>query len=152
MDDDDKLLQELRAVYETIDPVPSDLTERVMFALGLDGLDAEVARLQDEVLIGSGARASDRTRTITFDCVRLSIMISVAPMHEGLRIDGWLAPPGELDIELRTAPAQPEEAAVLREATADAGGRFVFENVPHGLVQIVVLFDEHPVVTPSIVL
>jgi hypothetical protein len=151
MDEIDLLiLDRIATVHALVDPPPADLDERVRFALDLTDLDVEVARLADDLLAGAGARASERTRTITFDADSRTVMITVVDRDDHLvRIDGWLAPAAPLRVELR-AP-EPEPARLV---TADESGRFVFDGVPHGLAQLLV----HPpgdgprVVTPSLLL
>jgi hypothetical protein len=129
------------------DPPPADLDERVLFVLALAGLDAEVARLTAAETVG--ARSSERTRTVTFEAGSRTVMITVAERADHLvRIDGWLAPGAALRVELRLPdPGEP------RSVIADETGRFVFDEVPPGLAQLLV----HPpdsggprVVTPSL--
>lgn len=151
-EDDQAVLDRLAAVYALLDPPPSDLDERVSFAITLDGLDAEVARLSEQLAVGSGARGSERTRTITFDADSRAVMITIADRADGLvRIDGWLAPPATLRVELRVP-----EPAPPRIVTADATGRFAFDGVPHGIAQLLVhppAGDAAPrVVTPAFAL
>ena len=149
---DQAVLDSIAAVYAVLDPPPADLDDRVVFALDLDTVDAEVARLGDELTVGSGARAGERTRTITFDADSRTVMITAVQLPGGLvRLDGWLAPPAALRVELRRDQAGPALSAL-----SDDGGRFVFDGVRHGLAQLLV----HPpagsaaprVVTPSFVL
>jgi hypothetical protein len=108
-----------------------------------------VARLSERLTVGSGARGSERTRTITFDADSRAVMITVTDRADGLvRIDGWLAPAAALRVELRLP-----EPAPPRTMIANAVGRFTFDGVPRGLVQLLV----HPaaddaglrVVTPA---
>jgi hypothetical protein len=146
------IMRQLAAVHTIVDPPPADLDERVLFVLDLEDLDVEVARQSEDLLVGSGARASERTRTITFEADSRAVMITVADQADDLlRIDGWLAPGAALRVELR-AP----EPVSSRTVTADEGGRFVFDEVPHGLVQLVVHppqdSDNPRVVTPSLML
>jgi hypothetical protein len=150
--DDQAVLDRLAAVHALLDPPPGDLDERVSFAITLDGLDAEVARLSEQLTVGSGARGSERTRTITFDADSRAVMITIADRPDGLvRIDGWLAPAAPLRVELRVP-----EPAPPRIVTADAAGRFAFDDVSHGIAQLLV----HPadgdasprVVTPAFAL
>ena len=116
-----------------LDPPPADLDERVSFAIALDSLDAEVARYREQEIIGSGARGSERTHTITFDADSRAVMITIASRPDSLvRIDGWLAPAAALRVELRLPEAPP------RVVTADAAGRFAFDGIPHGLAQLLV--------------
>jgi hypothetical protein len=153
---DAAILGQLQAAYALADPPPADLDERVRFAIALTAVDIEVARLQEDLLVGSGARSGERARTITFDAQSLTILVSVMDLPDGLvRLDGWLAPPAPRRVELRMGtPPGPE--APSRLVTADDRGRFVFADVGRGLAQLVV----HPapgaaagpgtsVVTPS---
>jgi hypothetical protein len=147
----DALDREILERLARFDPPPPDLDERVLFAIALGDLDAEVAHLAREELAGSGARAAgERTRTITFDADSRSVMITVVERSDNLvRIDGWLAPGAALRVELR----RPEPDPTLT-VTADATGRFVFDEVPHGLAQLLVHagVGDARVVTPSMVL
>ncbi|MEV0562391.1 hypothetical protein [Dactylosporangium sp. NPDC050588] len=142
------LLRLLAGALDRTDPPPAGLDDRVMFALEVDAVDTEMAWLEREVLTGSGARASEHSRTITFDSASLTVMISVVERADGrVRLDGWLAPPGPLRVELRVA-ARPDSAV-----HAGADGRFVFDNVPRGLAQLVVQPPSGPtVVTPALAL
>jgi hypothetical protein len=133
---DQAILDQLADLYDRLDPPPPDLDERVRFAIALDDLDAEVARLTAEQPVAA-ARASERTRTMTFDAQSRTIMLTVVDRPDGLvRLDGWLAPPAALRVELRF----PEPAAP-RVVTADDTGRFVFDQVTHGLAQVLVHGD-----------
>ncbi len=149
------MLADVRGFYALTDPPPVDLVKRIQFTTALENMDADVliSRIAEDLMVGSGARGAERTRTVTFDCDSLTIMVTIAEARQGgIRIDGWLAPPGPLKIELRTTDGS-------RAVTADEGGRFVVDEVPKGLAQLVV----HPtdgsgvdlasrVVTPSILL
>lgn len=140
---DRAILDQLAAAHGAVDPPPAELDERVRFAIALDNIDIEVARLQDEVLIGTGARASERTRTITFDSDSRTIMVSIVERPGGLvRLDGWIAPAGRMQIELRTAGSSAPAGEASQVVTADETGRFVFDGVAHGLAQLLV----HPAV------
>jgi hypothetical protein len=155
---DADLLARLARLHTRLDPPPADLGERVRFAIALDDLDVEVCRLATEELVGAGARGVDRTRTVTFDSTSLTIMVSIADAGtRGVRVDGWLAPPAPLRVELRTGADL--AGAASRSVLADDVGRFVFDGVGRGLAQLLV----HPVpgcgidlaatvVTPSLTL
>ena len=97
--DDQAILDRLAAVHAMLDPPPADLDERVSFAIALDSLDAEVARYLEQEIIGSGARGSERTHTITFDADSRAVMITIVARPDSLvRIDGWLAPAAALAV------------------------------------------------------
>jgi hypothetical protein len=150
---DQHVLDELAAAYAGIDPPPADLDRRVSFAIALDAdLDLEVARLSEDRLVGSGARAGvERARTLTFDCATLTVMVTVVALPgDRLRIDGWLAPAAPLAVEVRAGGA----GEVTHAATADETGRFVVDGVPPGLAQFTVRLAEpgRAVVTPAVLL
>lgn len=150
--DDQAILDHLVAIHALLDPPPADLDERVSFAIALDAVDVEVARLSEHLIVGSGARSSERTRTITFDAESRAVMITIVDRPDGLvRLDGWLAPAAALQVELRLP-----EPAPSRIVTSDAAGRFAFDGVPHGLAQLLVQppeGDASPrVVTPTLAL
>jgi hypothetical protein len=127
------LLAAIREVFESIDPMPADLPERLRFSLALHEIDAEVARFAstaDELALA--ARGTEESRTITFDSESLTIMIRIdANPDDTVRVDGWIAPPDNHRVEMRTADGS------IR-VTADETGRFVFSSVPHGTAQVVV--------------
>jgi len=141
----DDLDAEILGRLARYDPPPPDLDERVMFALALTGLEDEVARLAETQ--APAARAGERARTITFDAASRTVMITVVERPDGLvRLDGWLAPAAALAVEVRLpSPARPHTT------TADEGGRFVLDGLPHGLAQLVV-HGTPRVVTPSLLL
>jgi hypothetical protein len=147
---DVRILAGVRDLYETADPMPGDLVERVRFALALEDLDVDVFRPFPEP--ATAVRGHEESRTVTFDSESLTIMVSItATGDRAVRLDGWLAPPGNHRVELRT-----ERGPLL--TTADEQGRFALDDVPHGLAQLVVHpTDGQPsslgrsVVTPSIV-
>jgi hypothetical protein len=161
--DDARLLAMIKELYETVDPAPPDLAERVRFAVSLADLEAEVARLSD----GEDSRAAasalargapEESRTITFDSTELTIMIRIDVNQDGsARVDGWLAPPRRCPVEIALL-----DGSLF--ADADADGRFAFPNVPRGTVRLIVRPPEESaladdgasvvktVITPALVL
>jgi hypothetical protein len=134
--DDFALLNSLRAYYDEHDPVPDGLVGRIQFELTLDALQAEVATLTQLDLAGAGTRgaATESVRTITFTSESMTTMVTITPDGEGsVRIDGWAAPGAGIRVEILLADG-------TRETRADDDGRFVFEQVPTGLVK----FALHP--------
>ena len=105
-DADGRALATLRRIYELGDPVPPSLLDRVKFAITLDDLEAEVARLQREAVPElHAARSEDvlKAQTVTFTSETLTTMVTITPLAtNGVRIDGWVfCGMFFLDVELR---------------------------------------------------
>lgn len=129
--DDVTLLAELRAMWARRDPVPGDLADRICFALSLDDLEVELMQLAGELLRPSGARSEEQARTVTFTSDSLSVMVNISPIRgRSVRIDGWIDDGGGLDVELRLGNGS-------RRGRADEEGRFAFDGVLPGLMQLV---------------
>ena len=148
-------LGHVRDLFGHADPVPSDLAERVKFALTVHALHAEVAELMDSALLTTrGAEATvepTHTESVTFTAASLSLMVSVGPMdsdelEDRVRVDGWVTTPGAR-VEAVTAEGS---SSVI----SDANGRFVLDDLPHGPAHFVVTDpgneDTRPVITPTI--
>ncbi|MDN5860047.1 MAG: hypothetical protein L0H84_15635 [Pseudonocardia sp.] len=149
-DVDEAILKDVTALYTALDPVPPGLADRVLFSIELEGLEAELAQL-DELVTPAGARTEEAARTITFSSRSITVMVTPTPAGPGrFRMDGWAAPGAGLPVELRTATGS-------MHATADETGRFEFVDVPAGRLQFVFHPGEGsaaalqvPVVTPAV--
>jgi hypothetical protein len=148
-------LGHVRDLFGHADPVPSDLAERVKFAITVHALHAEVAELMDSALLTTrGAEATVEptpTESVTFTAASLSLMVSAGPMdsdelEDRVRVDGWVTAAGAR-VEAVTAEGS---SSVI----SDANGRFVLDDLPHGPVHFVVTDpgneDTRPVITPTI--
>ncbi|GGJ76008.1 hypothetical protein GCM10010123_02480 [Pilimelia anulata] len=136
MSDDAALLGDLRRMWTDADPAPADLAERVLFTLALEDVEAELAQLrQQSALAGTRAAATETAASITFHASQVTVLLGVRDAGAAAdgtplrRLDGWLAPAAPLAVEVRAG------SAVLH-TTADADGRFAFDAVPAGLVQL----------------
>jgi hypothetical protein len=146
--DDEVLLADLGRIIDLVDPPPPGLVERVQFALELEDLDVEVARWERAGQL-AGVRSSVDQGMITFTVSDLTVMISLTKIGRCHRIDGWLVPGGGHGVEVRVADHG------STSTTADEDGRFVLEDVPQGITQIVISvagFGRRTVVTPAVVL
>ncbi len=147
---DAAVLSMLADLYDFIDPVPSDLVDRLQFSITLDALNAELAELQqlpEAELAYRGDQVSAVT-TLTFASESLTTMIAISPDGpDRIRLDGWIAPAAEAVVELH-------QGSLRRQVSADADGRFAFEDVAHGLARFVVTALEPaqhpPVMTPAV--
>lgn len=130
---DERILAVINELHHRDDPMPSDLNERVLFALELEAeLDSRVARISrsNELVLVRGdaelAVEQGDPATITFDCEAVTIMVTPRPSAlRELRLDGWIGPEGTYQVELRS----PEGT---RRAETDETGRFVLEGLPDG--------------------
>ena len=91
-----RILTDLLAIYDTVDPMPEMLPDLVLFGLDAHNLDAEYARLVESELAVSGAsgtRSVEHARRVTFASDSLTVMVVVNPQRDGsVRLDGWAAP------------------------------------------------------------
>jgi hypothetical protein len=146
---DERVLHGLAGIYDTVDPVPAGLVDRIQFGITLDALHAEIAELQRSGdLVGVRAEEMTEARTVTFTSTTLTTMVTVTPLSaERARIDGWVAPGGGVTVEARTGEG-------VATAVADADGRFVFDDLARGMVQFTVRpphgVSNPPVLTPTI--
>jgi len=127
------VIDSIRGLYQSADPVPRELFTRVRFALDLDSVERELARVCADLEVAAAVRGPEHARTITFECDSLTIAITISPAGtDRHRVDGWLAPAASLLVELRTAD-------VRLQTTSDDGGRFAFDDVSSGEMQLAVL-------------
>lgn len=148
-------LGHVRDLFGHADPVPSDLAERIKFAITVRALHAEVAELMDSALLTTrGAETQVEptpTESVTFTAASMSLMVTSGPMdsdesEDRVRVDGWVTTPGAR-VEAVTSEGS---SSVI----SDANGRFVLDDLPHGPVHFVVTDpgneDTRPVITPTI--
>lgn len=153
-DRDDAVLGRIAALYSAADPVPPHLADELIFAISLEAMHAELASLVEPDLAMASARSGSaaqptEVKTLTFSSDSLTTMVTISVSGpDRVRIDGWAAPGAGASVELR------QGSASSLWATADEDGRFVFEDVPHGMTRFVVRAadpDAHPpVVTPAV--
>jgi hypothetical protein len=147
-DTDVQILARTAALFDRLDPVPVGLVDRVRFGITLDALHGELAQLQRTGgLVGVRSDGTAEAQTVTFTSASLSTMVTVTPSgQDRVRVDGWVAPGGGVTVELRIVDR-------TLSTTADSDGRFVFDDVPHGLGQFIVRptqSGQPSVITPSI--
>jgi hypothetical protein len=150
LDADDALIFEsLARMVEAADPVPEGLVDRIGMALTIEALHAEVAELR---LVGEPALAvrADETSieagTITFTTDVLTVMISVHPEVDHVRVDGWAAPAEALTVELH-------QSGDVTTTISDSDGRFSFLAAERGPARLVLRRPSEPttpIVTPQI--
>jgi hypothetical protein len=126
------LLGDLARVMGAVDPMPDGLVERSLFALTLEGLNAEVMALHREepAFAVRGEPTRVEVRTITFSSDPVTVMISLSEGPNGVRIDGWTAP-----AERYVVQVYGPEGFTSTESEDD--GSFVFPDVQPGPASLV---------------
>lgn len=133
-DADERLLGSVAKLYSAIDPVPHGLVHRVVAAIAVDSLDAELAELQSQMLEPTGARGAQTSEisSLTFASSSLVLLIMLtrsSPDH--VRVDGWVAPGANALVELI-------QQGVVNRTVADRDGQFAFDEVARGPTQFIV--------------
>ena len=150
-DVDERILSQVGRLYDALDPVPADLVDRLQFAITLDALHVEIAKLQlasSGELAMRGAEQVNAVKTLTFSSESVTTMVTISSDGpDRVRIDGWAAPGANASVELH-------QGSTTREVTADPEGRFVFDDVEHGLTRFVIraadVSAHPPVATPAV--
>ncbi len=126
------LLDDLARILGAVDPPPDGLVERSLFALTLEGLNAEVMALHREepVFAVRGEPTRVEVRTITFSSDPVTVMVSFSEGERGVRIDGWAAP-----AERYVVQVYGPDGFISTES--DDEGCFVFPDVPAGPASLV---------------
>lgn len=132
-DNDDQLLDMLRAVVNRADPVPADVEDAARASFTWRTIDAELAELEYDSLLDddrlAGVRGNDGLRTLTFVGPAFLVEIEVAEDGVQRRLLGQLVPPRAAQIEVR-------HSGGLLKLDADDVGRFAAAGVAPGPVSL----------------
>lgn len=142
--EDVALLRDIGAAAVEHDPLPEAMIERLLLAVSLELMEAELATLADLRLEAARAETT-AVETITFTASSLSLMITLTRDDEGVRIDGWVTA-GGVEVELHAGGA-------VESALSDATGRLTWAPVPPGPVRFLIRPGREgakPVLTPII--
>lgn len=146
------VLDQLATVWSRVDPVPDGLVAVVTFAVALDEVLAEVARIQRQGSHGhlAGVRSGPDTAAavapgMSFSTSDLTMTVMTSEVVGGrLRIDGWVSPDDGGAVGLRLADETRRQVPQQ--------GRFWFDDVPRGHVQFFVEGTDQAarMVTPAV--
>ncbi|EOD58686.1 hypothetical protein [Amycolatopsis vancoresmycina] len=140
---EDAVLRRIRDLWSAVDPPPPLLADWALFALEPAGPDIEILKTCG-CREPATTRGGERTHSMTFEGTSRTVVLTVTQSAaDTIRVDGWLTPPGAVAVELRTADGP-------RPARSDEQGRFAFDGVARGPVQLVVR-DRGTALTPSVV-
>ena len=148
MDDQEKLLDELRLLVNRVDPVPQEVTAFADAALGWRRIDAELADLLSDTALESEAaaaavRSGTRARAVTFRATGLEIDLEIRGADHGVTVLGQLAPGSRASIQVQ------RDDMTIATADADEHGRFRFESMETGRVRLQILRENEPPVQTS---
>jgi hypothetical protein len=138
--DDDLLLDELRRVFGTIDPVPEPVQAAARAAIEWRTIDAELAALIADSMIDEPLLAvrgsTAELRMLTFEAGELMIELEAEPAGDDtLTLVGQLVPPQPAQIAIR-------HGSEVMATHADERGRFVACGVGTGPVSLSLRLDD----------
>ncbi|RFU40961.1 hypothetical protein DZF91_14480 [Actinomadura logoneensis] len=144
---EEPFLDELRAAFQRMDPVPDDVLAAGRSALSWREPSADLAELTDESERElAGVRGSSGLRLLTFRAPGHTVEVEISGVGSELAMTGRLAPATVADVRLR------HPHAVELSARADERGRFVLTDVPKGLVSLVFCLPDASCVVTSWIL
>lgn len=132
---DAALFARLRSVWEEVDPVPTDLVDRMVAAVAVEDLTREYALLT--LVEGSLAavRGDTDTSTLQFSDGTTNVLLHLSATESGARrIDGWV---DAAALAIRLVQGDRESAAEPGEH-----GRFAFEEVAAGVARLRVVVKD----------
>jgi len=125
------LLDALHSMWEHADPPADDLAERMLFAVLVENLDAELMVLEQQSELAA-VRGEAPVRTFTFSGERCTVMVTLTRgSDERTRLDGWVAPPLGGRLVARRSGGWEQDSPV------DLDGRFRLDDVPVGALAVV---------------
>jgi len=141
--DDDRLLDELRRLFQETDPVPEETMRLAKASYGWRTLDAELAALTHDSLVDQAPlamRGAAQPRLVTFDAadLRVEVEVEAGRQGNGRRLLGQLVPPQPARIEAR------DGTGGRRSVEADEAGRFAIDQLPAGPLSLWCHRPGHP--------
>lgn len=139
------ILARLKSVYETVDPPPPMLDDLTLFAIAPARVEQELARIVTEDEGQLATRSSASLRSVEFQAGELTIILTISPLAgDQVRLDGWLVPAAEVNIEIRVFDS-PVRSEIV---STDNSGRFSVPELNRNRIQLVIATDP-PIVTPA---
>lgn len=143
-DPDADLFAVLRTAIEDVDPVPTDLADRMVAVVAVADLSREYALLTMVEGVEGAVRGDAETTTLQFSDGVSSVLLHISHTAQNLRrIDGWV----DADTtEIRLTQGERSWSVPPGEL-----GRFAFDDIPPGLtrVQLVTGANTKDLLTPQ---
>ncbi|HPU12949.1 MAG TPA: hypothetical protein PLQ19_04055 [Aeromicrobium sp.] len=131
MSEREPIFDDLRRMFEALDPPPEHLEEAMIAAVAAEDLDSEYALLsllsRNNELVGTRG-AGPLTVEFAYNDVTVLLRVTDGPKANTRRIDGWITP--SADGNVRLVAGENEVRATLRS------GRFEIESIPCGLIRV----------------
>lgn len=138
------LFAALRTAIEDVDPVPTDLADRMVAVVAVADLSREYALLTMVEGVEGAVRGDAETTTLQFSDGVSSVLLHISHTAQNLRrIDGWV----DADTsEIRLTQGERSWSVPPGEL-----GRFAFDDIPPGLtrVQLVTGANTKDLLTPQ---
>jgi hypothetical protein len=133
---DQALLDDLRRMWEQVDPPPDGMIDRMVAAAASVDLDLELLALvsSSQELVGARTTTSseDTTSKLEFSNGDTTVLLLVGPVRRGhRRVDGWLAPLQDATVRLVLDGVPGDLVADTEE------GRFSFDAVEPGMARLI---------------
>lgn len=127
--DDERLLGELRGLFQRAAPMPPWLVEAARQSYGLRRIDAELADLTRDSLTDEPTVLvrGDGPSMLTFDAPDLTVEVELTGSGRTRRLTGQLVPPQPARVEVRQS-----EREAPRVVDSDIRGRFSFGELRPG--------------------
>jgi hypothetical protein len=137
------MLDDIRDLFELIDPVPESVVNAARECFTWRTIDAELAELiDDSVLTPSAIRGHGDTRLLTFEASEVTIVVEVTELDGLRKLIGQVVPAGPRRLEVRHRDG-------VVSADVDEMGRFTAVTVPAGPVSIACACQENSSVVTS---
>lgn len=126
---DAAIFARLRGVWEDVDPMPTDLVDRMVAAVAVADLTREYALLTlvEESQLAA-VRGDTDTATLQFSDGSTTVLLHVTATDGHRRIDGWVDASA---LAIRLVRGDDETSATPTEH-----GRFAFDDVPPGVCRL----------------
>ncbi|WP_300269219.1 hypothetical protein [Microbacterium sp.] len=143
-DPDAALFARVRSAIEAVDPVPTDLADRMIAAIAVADISHEYALLTAVETAGVPVRSDAETTTLQFSDGTSSILLHISHTSRDLRrIDGW--------VDAETTEIRLSQGDRTWSVPPGELGRFAFDDIPPGLarVQLVTGPNTRDLLTPQ---
>lgn len=138
------LFARLRSAFESLDPAPADLADRMVAAMAVADLSREYALLTLIEDAPAAVRGDADTTTLQFSDGNASILLHISRAENGARrVDGW--------VDAAAVQVRLTQGTHTRAAVSDDQGRFAFDDVPPGLSRVLLISadDGKDLLTPQ---